>query len=163
MDLRTLLPERLAEDVLAGRIRLVLGGQDYILPVRTIRENRAWREEMASELGLLTGGLAGIDSAPAIMARLAGATDAMQRLLRAYDGGAVLPDLDDATEPELLKAMFAVLAAAYPFAAAITDQLMSQPELWAMVMAEIRGTASSQPTSSPPAPTAGRRGRSKVS
>lgn len=159
--LRQFLPERTSEEILAGRIRIRLSGQDHILPVLTIRENRAWRELASTHLGQLTGGLASISDTASILARIASATDSQMALVRAYDKGGVLPDLEDVTEPELLRATFAVVAAAFPLAAAIIDQLLSNPELAALVVAEMRKT-DSEPTSSPPQPGAGARKRSKT-
>lgn len=159
--LRQFLPERSSEDILAGRIRATLGGQEYILPVHSIRENRAWKALMQEHLNRIFGDFAALNSAGAILARVSTATDSQMELVRAYDSGNVLPDLEDVTEPELLKVTFAILAAAFPLLATAIDQLLDQPQLLALVMAEFR--TSSEPTSSPPVPMAGRQRRSKAS
>jgi len=163
MILRQFLPERSSEDILAGRIRVTLGGQEHILPVRTIRENRAWKEQLRGQLDRVFGDFATLNNPAAILARVSDATDAQIELVRAYDAGGVLPDLEDVTEPELLRATFAVLAAAFPLLATAIDQLLDQPELLRLVMAELRNPTSSTPTSLPPAATAGPRRRSRAS
>lgn len=164
MILRQFLPERTSEDILAGRIRLSLDGVEYILPVRTIRQNRAWKELMAVELEKVLGGFGSLSSAGDILNRVSAATDAQIELVRAYDLDGKLPDLEDVTEPELLRATFAILAAAFPSLAMALDQLLDQPELLGLVLTEIRGTtASSEPTNSSPTPMAGPRRRSKAS
>lgn len=162
MILRQFLPARTSEDILAGRVRITLAGTDYILPVRTIRENRAWKELMRAELDRVVGGFGSLTSPVEILARVSAATDAQIALVRAYDAEGTLPDLEDVTEPELLRATFAILAAAFPLAGTLLDQLLDQPDLVRLVLAELR-TNSSAPTSSPPMPTDGRRPRSKAS
>lgn len=163
MILRQFLPERSSEDILAGRVRLSLGGEDFILPVRTIRENRLWKELMRQELDELLGGFSDLSTTGEILARVSAATDAQIALVRAYDSGGILPDLEDVTEPELMRATFAVLAAAFPLAATLLDQLLDQPELVRLVLAEIRTGGSSEPTNSSPKRMAGARRGSKAS
>lgn len=117
MDLTSLLPDRSAEDVLAGRIRLRLGGEPYVLPVRSIRDNRAWKEEWESTVGARIADIPEDKPGQMFVALGEGADDLLS-LLISYDNTGVLPSRDDieavATPPELLMGILEVWAAANP-------------------------------------------------
>lgn len=112
-----LLPERSAEDVLSGRIRLRLGGQPYVLPVRSIAANREWKEEWDSTVG---GRIKDIpeDRPGDIFVALGEGADDLLTLLISYDNTNALPPRAEieqvATPPELLMGILEVWAAANP-------------------------------------------------
>lgn len=151
--LRQFLPERSAEDILAERIRLTLGGTEYVLPVLTIEQNEAFRVTLNTNLGGLLAGFDQLDSLPSIMARLGQATPVILETLAAYDREGQLPAAavlrSTCTEVAVSRAFFGVLAAAYPLAAVALDSVLSSPDLLRVIMA---GMAGSSVPSSTPAP-----------
>jgi hypothetical protein len=120
MDFGTLLPERSMEDILAERIRLVIGGQVYDLPVLPIAENRAWKERMDLELGYFLAALSTTDEMEAVYALFDANEALFMDLLRSYDKTGVLPpaaDIEAALTPlGLVKAVLEVWRAARPLA-----------------------------------------------
>lgn len=96
MDLSEFLPDRSIEDILAERVRLTIGGRDYVLAALTIEENEAWLAEVDGELAgtLEAVGDAG-DDVQAILAALTGDSDSVLELLISYDKRGVLPPLDE--------------------------------------------------------------------
>lgn len=117
MDLAGLLPERSAQDVLSGRIRLSLGGQPYVLPVRSIAANREWKEQWDSTVGARIADIP--DDKPGEMfVALGEGADDLLTLLISYDHTGVLPSREAleqvATPPELLIGILEVWAAANP-------------------------------------------------
>jgi hypothetical protein len=91
MDFGELLPPRPVEDILAERVRLVIGGETYDLPVLTIAENRAWKERSDRELGLLVALISTEDDLSAVLERFDGYDDTLMDLLISYDTTGVLP------------------------------------------------------------------------
>lgn len=171
--LRQFLPERSAEDILAERIRLTLGGTEYVLPVLTIEQNEVFRASLSTRLGALMAGFDQLDSMPVILGRLGAATPVILEVLAAYDRDSILPPAEQlrttCTEVAVSRAFFGVLAAAYPLAAAALDSVLSSPELLGVLLAEMAPkptpappptAGSSEPSSTPAAPTAGPRKRS---
>lgn len=170
--LRQFLPERSAEDILAERIRLTLGGTEYVLPVLTIEQNEVFRASLSSKLGLLLAGFDQLDSMPVIMARLGASAPLLLELLGEYDQTHQLPTAEQlrttCTEVAVSRAFFGVLAAAYPLVAAALDGVLSSPQLLELVMAELAPkrpeptlvAGSSEPSNMPAPPTAGPRKRS---
>jgi hypothetical protein len=118
------LPTRSASDILAGRIRVVLGGVGYELPVLPRRASREWLESLDARFAAIAEELdQAADDKPRILALLAGQTTGLLYALRAYDQTGVLPDpayIDDfATDSEILVAMVEVWRAANPLAATL--------------------------------------------
>ncbi len=169
--LRQFLPERSAEDILAERIRLNLAGTEYILPVLTIEQNEAFRATLGAKLGGLLAGFDKLDSVPLILGRLGSATPVLLEVLADYDHTGVLPPAEQLrgsiTEVAASRAFFAVVAAAYPLAAAALDSVLSSPELLAVLLDEVvprreppTQETLSAPSNTPAPPTAGPRKRS---
>jgi len=164
--LRQFLPERSAEDILAERIRLTLGGTEYVLPVLTIEQNEVFRASLSERLGSLLAGFDKLDSMPMILGRLGAATPVLLEVVGAYDRDKVLPPAEvlrtTCTEVAVSRAFFGVLAAAYPLAAAALDSVLSSPELLGVLLAEMAPTreGSLEPSNTPAPPTGGPRKRS---
>ena len=51
------LPKRSAEDIFAGRVRLSLGGTQYVLPTLPIEEEERWKASIDGQLGALFAGI----------------------------------------------------------------------------------------------------------
>lgn len=140
------LPARSATDILAGRVRIVLGGATYDLPILPRAASRRWIEGLDERFAVLADDLeAAGNDVPEIMNRLLAETDGLYELLRSYDQTDVLPsqaDVDEfATDVEILRAVLEVWRAANPLAATLAQS-----------------TTSSEPSaasSSSPRPTAG--------
>lgn len=122
------LPERSAADILAGVIRVRLGGQTYELPVLPRGASRRWLESLDARFAALAAELeaAGNDT-PAIMVRLVAEADGLYDMLLAYDaaGSGLLPpkaDIDEvASDTEILRAVLEVWRAANPLAASLIE------------------------------------------
>jgi len=108
-------PTRSTADVLAGRLRIRLAGQWFVLPVLTIRQNEEWLEQLDGRLAPL---LAGTDSLAAAIAQIERFGDRMLDLVRAYDVTGVLPEPGDWERDiyphELLRAVMEVRLATDP-------------------------------------------------
>ena len=120
MDFGALLPPRSVEDILAERVRLIIGGEVYDLPVLTIEQNRAWKERMDRELGMLFAAVSLEDDTDAILALFDGSEEAFMALLLSYDVHDVLPDratIEAGLTPlGLIRAVLEVWRAARPLA-----------------------------------------------
>lgn len=93
MDVAGLLPPRSVEDILAERVRLTIGGQEYVLPSLTIDDNERWLAGLEAEFAALMSALddAG-DDMVSIVNTLTGDTDRLIDRLTDYDVTGVLPD-----------------------------------------------------------------------
>ncbi len=155
--IKALLPERAVEDVLTGRLRMVLGGEEFVLPVLTIAKADEWRDTLAATAGNVMGLLEQQATVPSVMAWLSSNTDVLLVLIRAYDVTGVLPDdewiRENATEPDVLKGFMLLLAASYPFVAAALDILAANPGALRLVLEEFGTPTTSQPESSSPTST----------
>lgn len=128
------LPVRSATDVLAGVIRVALGGTIYELPVLPRGASRRWLESLDARFAMLANDLeqAGNDT-PAIMVRLVAEADGLYEMLLAYDraGASKLPareDIDEtATDTEILRAVLEVWRAANPLAATVAQMSDETP------------------------------------
>lgn len=161
MIIEGFLPERSAQDILAGRIRVTLGGEEFVLPSLTIAANDEWRERCSSELRTLFGAFESIESPVGLLAWLDGTTDLQLRLLRAYDVGGVLPDDEwlrsHASPDAVLRAVLEVTAAAFPTFAVVLDMIVRNPS---MIRTLIEAGGSSRPTSGRRPSTGGAHGTS---
>lgn len=142
------LPTRSAADILAGRIRLVLGGTGYELPVLPRRASREWLAALDGRFAHLARELdQAADDAPRILGLLAGQSGVLLEMLRSYDTSGILPAaeyLDDyASDSEILVAMVEVWRAANPLAATLAEA------------AEETSTTSSERPNTPLTPTVG--------
>lgn len=149
------LPERSATDILAGRIRVVLAGQTFDLPVLPRKASREWIERLDARFASLSDALdQAADDTPRVLALLAGHSDWLLEALRSYDTSGVLPTgtagglLDElATDAEILRATVEVWRAANPLAATLAAAAGEDEP-------PTDGTASAPP-SSPRTPTDG--------
>lgn len=144
------MPERSAADILAGRIRVALGGVAYDLPVLPRGASRRWLESLDTSYAALGAALdeAG-DDTPRILTLLASHQDAMLGMLYTYDETGALPERalveEYATDAEILRAVIEVWRAANPLAATLAETTSAS------------GTNGSSPESpsTPPSPTDG--------
>lgn len=115
-----LLPARSVEDVLAERVRVLIGDEVYTLGVLSIAENREWKERMDLELGYLLLRITGSDDGEAILRMFDGAEQVFLDLLVSYDRQGVLPPRDELerrmTQMGLVRAVLEVWRAARPLA-----------------------------------------------
>jgi hypothetical protein len=120
MELRDLLPEpRSVEDVLARRIRLVIDGEVFTLPVLPIRENRVWTDRLDGEISRIFGHVESAgDDVNAVFAALSAAPGRFMEMLELYDLHRILPPRERIesvwTEIDLLMACLEVWRAAHP-------------------------------------------------
>lgn len=172
LDFTALLPERSAEEILAGHIYAELAGKRYTLRVLSIAANRRWADGFGGRLQWLMSALetAGDDLA-GVMSAFATVTDLMLGALYAYDQAydeqglptrpGVLPPRDEleetATDAEVLRATLGVWSAANPFAGVALSALRAAEGRIAPP------SASSQPMNTAPPSTAGRRRTSSKS
>ncbi len=96
----SVLRSRSAEDVLSRSVRVTIGGQEYVLPVRSMRANREWKQRLdATTSGLLSALEASEDDLSAIYAALAAQADDLIDLLVSYAPD-VLPSRDEIEDIE---------------------------------------------------------------
>ena len=125
-------PTRTPADILAGRIRVVLGGVPYDLPVLPRNASRQWIENLDASFASLALAMddAG-DNAGQILALLSTQTELMYSALLDYDRSEVLPSRDEmdevATDAEVLHACMEVWRAANPLAAAVAENTPTTP------------------------------------
>jgi hypothetical protein len=109
---------RSEEDVLAGVLRVTVGGRERELPVLTIALARAWKAELVSVLAGQIGGMR-FDSIEDTGAIAAAVGDRMLDLVVAYDTGATLGGREyleaHATDAEMYLAFRSVLEVSFPF------------------------------------------------
>lgn len=150
MDAASFLHERSVEDILAREVHLVLGGQEFTLPVLNIAENRAWKAKFNEALPRLLSGPEP-DNTALILAYIGAHPDDLLALLQAYDRDHVLPAgdwiMEHESEQGLLAAFLEVLSAADPLDRAAIMQVLTGPPP--------RPTPSEDTSLSPPS-TAGR-------
>lgn len=178
IDLTSLLPERSAQDILAGEVRIKLGRRrggaivldsvcTYLLPVLAIAPNRKWKAGLEDGLLSMLGVIeeAGDDFA-GIMAAFKTATPQMLDALYAYDQAGLLPPREEleeyATDAEVLRATLEVWSAANPFAE-VALSAMREAERKLPPTIGLPANDSSTPTNGARRSTAGRRQRSRRS
>lgn len=171
LDISQLLGERSAQDIIAGVVRVRLGGLEYQLPVLSIAANRRWHAQLEGSLVNLvaTIDLEGEDLG-GILATFATATDQLLDALYAFEAagpypGQVLPERaaleEQATDSEVLVATLGVWSASNPFGA-VALGAMRQAEASLSALPRL-DDASSRPTNGAPPPTGGRRRSSSAS
>jgi hypothetical protein len=137
---------RSVEDVLAGRLRVTLGGEVRDLPVRSIASNRRWVENLDTNMaGLLAAvAAAGDDSGDVARAMMGIGAEDLLSLVIDYDETHVLPPrevLEEMVSPsEALIAVMTIRRVQNPLADAGLAALSTV----------IAGRRSQEPTSSPP-------------
>jgi hypothetical protein len=116
--LDSIIGSRSVEAILAGHCRVVLGGQEYLLPDLPNRANREWLASFSGDLGGLMSSLdANQDNVTAILAALTSASDQVLDLLMSYDRTGVLSREwvdENATPREIVYAVMGVWQAANP-------------------------------------------------
>jgi hypothetical protein len=116
--LDSIIGSRSVEAILAGHCRVVLGGQEYLLPDLPNRANREWLASFSGDLGGLMSSLdANQDNVSAILAALTAASDQVLDLLMSYDRTGVLAREwvdENATPREIVYAVMGVWQAANP-------------------------------------------------
>jgi hypothetical protein len=122
------MPHRTAQDALAGRVRVLLGGTEYAIPVLSRAASREWLKALDAKWGALPGILeAAGDDVDQSVAMLLQHTDAMLDSLLAYDKSGVLPPRDQldavCTDAEILQATVECWLAANPLAASIVGAM----------------------------------------
>ena len=128
--LSNLLPERSAQDILAGEVHLRLGGHSYTLPVLSIAATRRWQATLEGSLATLFDTIEGSgDDLSAVMTALTGATPQMLDAVYAYDTSNVLPPREaleeEATNTDVMVASFTLWVVANPFALVAVSAMRS--------------------------------------
>lgn len=162
MLLRELLPERSSQDIWEERIRLRLGGQEYVLRILPMAANERWKDRVQSDAAQALAALEGVDSVADAVRVLHGVeSGTLLALLHEYDIDGVLPDdewmRDNVSEQAVLRSFLEVLSAAHPMLAVLVDTMIREPQVLSALMSETRQRAPGN--GSRPA-TAGRRARS---
>jgi hypothetical protein len=116
------VPRRSVADMLAGRVRVTIGGLRHEMPVLSRAESREWLASLDARLSALAAGVDAAQTDPAkLIPLLMSESDAMLDLLKSYDRHDVLPpraELDQAaSDSEGLRAVLEVWQAANPKAA----------------------------------------------
>lgn len=141
------VPTRSAADILAGRVRVTLGGTTHDLPVLPRGPSKRWLEQLDARFATLAAQLSEAADTPAIMGLLVTETDALYDMLLSYDQSGVLPSRDEidetATDAQILQAVLEVWRAVHPLVDSVTARASATS-----------GTSSGRPTS-PPMPMAG--------
>lgn len=150
------LPARSSADILAGVVRVSLGGTVYELPVLPRAASRAWLESLDTRFAALAAELeAAGNDAPMIMTRLVAEADALYDMLLSYDQHHVLPSREDidatATDTEILRAVLEVWRAVNPLAATVAEASSAEipTPSPARRTTRRRRTAGAQPSSKP--------------
>lgn len=119
------MPARSAADILAGRVRVLLGGTTYDLPVLARGPSKRWLEQLDARFATLAASLDAAADTPTIMSLLVAETDALYDLLLSYDQSAVLPsraEIDEtATDAQILAAVLEVWRAVHPLVGSMID------------------------------------------
>jgi hypothetical protein len=138
---------RSEEDVLSGVLRVVVGGRERELPVRSIASSRAWKLELTKAIAGNVGGMS-LDSLEDGGAVANAIGDRILDLVVAYDEGAALGGREyleeHATDREIYFAFRAILEATFPFVRDLRSILV---ELKALGLAELLSGRSVEPRS----------------
>lgn len=130
MSLLSYLPTRSAEEILGGQVRVVLGRQEYFLPVLPIERNEAWQKSQDEALGPILTKLEDQQTDAQVFAFLCSQAPVVYAQLVSYDVLGIEPELGriervlpewaearrTATEAQVISAFLGVMAAAYPLA-----------------------------------------------
>lgn len=165
MLLAEFLPSRSTEDILAERVRLNLGREEFILPDLSIEATEAWQAQFATELGVIYAQIGQAKQPADVMVKLLGLVPLQLTLIRGYDTTGVLPADEwirgNASASAVLKSFIEVLAAAHPTAGVLLDAVVRNPDLIRTLLREgTLETTSPPPTNGSHPPTGGKRVRS---
>lgn len=124
MYLERFFTPRSAEDILAGRVVVTLGGRSFNVPVLKIAAEEPWVELLVERINAIAATVRSEDPARVLMA-ISSARGPQLELLLAYDQSHVLPTEDwirqHSDSGELLRAVLGVAATAYPPLAALVE------------------------------------------
>lgn len=112
---------RSPEDVLAGILRIAVGGVEKLVPTLSIRATREWQDEIAQGPQAFSVPVNDDDWSAAVVSEFAGLTlDSILHMVVAYDRTGVLGGrdwLEEHADPEqLYRAAEQMMEVAYPFA-----------------------------------------------
>ncbi len=142
-------PTRSAGDILAGRIRVTIGRQEYVLPVLTRAAETRWLASLDASFNAYAAALESAPDSGSALALLAAHPDELYEMLLAYDETHVLPShsewAETGTSAEVVYAILEVWRAANP----LLDYAVA-----ATTAAWTSGTPS-EPSSTSPESTAG--------
>jgi hypothetical protein len=93
VDVGSILPPRSIEDLLGERVRLVIGGQEFVLPVPVISVAERWKADLDATMTRLLDG-ASSDDPGATLDALASDAGPFLDLLASFDVDGVLPTAD---------------------------------------------------------------------
>ncbi len=165
--IRSLLPERSAEDRARGEIPVSFGtgdGSELIrIPVLFAKGNRAWQETFREAMKKLVADVEADDTGAVIIAVLTGATDLQLDLLEAYNPERLSKAWmeEHATEEQILAAFLQVTAAAYPLVVSGARTMLASPELGRWVRLQLVQLLYSTSSTTSPQSTGGPSGKSK--
>lgn len=152
------------EQVAAGYLTLMWGGEPRRLPVLPIALNRQWVEEFRKATETAIGRVSNVESLGDVAAQLDQNTDLMIDLLLKYDRDGQLGGrewtLEHVVPREVYDALRSVTEAAFPFG---VDLLRHVPTIRATLMAALMQAVSPRSTNGRQRSTAGRRKRSNGS
>lgn len=117
------MPTRSAADILAGRVRIRLGNDEFTLPVLARGPAHRWLAQLDARFARLAAGLdRAADDPPAALALLMGESEAMYDMLRSYDPETIPPRDDETmTDAQILHAVLEVWRAVHPLVAAVDN------------------------------------------
>lgn len=168
-NLSAIMPARLAIDVLAGVVRFPLGQLQYTMRVLPIAANRRWQAGLEASLDAALRSLERTDELSVLLQALMLAEPELLDALYAYDTAAdehgqptrpgILPPVAEleavATPNEVLHAVLSIWSASNPTRGGAIGALAAPPATPSAPFTE--------PTSTPPPSTAGRRRNSRSS
>jgi hypothetical protein len=154
-EITDLLPARSVEDILAERVRLAVGGREFILPSLNLDDTDDWLNQINGEVAGLLASVNDDADLGSLLVQLQARQDGLLDLLIAYDKTNVLPERDQLrkglTPLGHIKAVLEVWRAANP----LVDIALS-----GLSTSGLATIASPKPTSSPPRNGTGRRAKS---
>jgi hypothetical protein len=118
MEVHDILPERSMADVIAQRVRVQLGGREYLLPAKVIDDNERWKRQLDVVMTALLASMDEDGDAGSALGVLSTDPEPFVQVLLSYDHTGLLPDRDTlratVTEYELLVAVLECWRAASP-------------------------------------------------
>lgn len=118
MEVHDILPPRSMADVIAQRVRVVLAGQEYLLPAKVIDDNERWKRQLDVVMTALLASMEEDGDAGSALGVLSTDPEPFVQVLLSYDHTGLLPDRDTLrrtiTEFELLAAVLECWRAASP-------------------------------------------------
>lgn len=145
--------ERSKEDILAGVLRIVVGGQEKLVPTLKLRAVREWQAKVAEKIGLIRPTLAPDPSADTFHNVMSMTLDGILDLVVAYDQTSALGGrewLEDHADPaQLYAAVVQMGQVTFPFVEDGTTLIATFPELFVVPKDEASASTSSTNGHSP--------------